>query len=55
MVLRHSYLFASWSQPPHLDIGISTIAILEIGALGVGAVGEIRTLNQLITRQLLYH
>lgn len=29
---RHSYLFASWSQPHALDMGISAIAILKTGA-----------------------
>ena len=38
-------LFASWSQPRATDIGISAIAILRDGHLGIGGTKGIRTLN----------
>ena len=38
-------LFASWSQPRAPDIGISAIAILRDGHLGIGGTKGIRTLN----------
>ena len=46
-------LFASWSQPRAQDIGISAIAILRDGHLGIGGTKGIPTLNFRLAKPVL--